>query len=62
MNLPDLNICDSLNSAVGIAAGYGLHDWGATVRVPVGTRILSSPYRPVRLWGPLSLLSSEYRG
>jgi hypothetical protein len=44
----------SLDSVVGIATGYGLD--------AVGSRIFSSPRRPDRLWGPLNLLSSEYRG
>jgi hypothetical protein len=32
------------------------------LRVPVGSRIFSSPRRPDRLWGPPSLLSNGYRG
>jgi hypothetical protein len=32
----------SRDSAVGVATGYGLDDWGFRVRVPVGSRILSS--------------------
>jgi hypothetical protein len=32
------------------------------VRVPVGSRIFSSPRRPDRLWGPPNLLSNGYRG
>jgi hypothetical protein len=51
----------SRESAVGIATGYGLGDGGVGVRVPVGSRILSSSRRPERLWGPPSLLSSGYR-
>jgi hypothetical protein len=31
--------------------GYGLDDRGVGVRVPVWSRILSSPRRPDRLWG-----------
>jgi hypothetical protein len=38
-------------SAFGITTGYGLDDRGAGLRVPVGSRILSSPHRPDRLWG-----------
>jgi hypothetical protein len=38
----------------GIATGYGLDDRGVGVRVPVGSRIFSSPSRPDRLWGPPS--------
>jgi hypothetical protein len=36
-------------SAVGIATGYWLGDQEIRVRVPVGSRILRSPYRPGRL-------------
>jgi hypothetical protein len=50
------------DSSVGIATGYGLDDRGIGVRVPVGSRIFSSPQRPYRHWGPLSLLSNGYRG
>jgi hypothetical protein len=52
----------SRGSVVGIAAGYGLDDWGVGVRVPVGPRIFSTSNRPDRLWGPLNLLSNGYRG
>jgi hypothetical protein len=31
-------------------------------RVPVGSRIVSSKLRPVRLWGPPNFLSNGYRG
>jgi hypothetical protein len=41
---------------------YGLDDRGVAARVPVGSRILYSPPRPDRLWGPPSLLSNGYRG
>jgi hypothetical protein len=37
------------DSAVGIASGYGLDNRGVGVRVPVGSRIFSSPRRPDRL-------------
>jgi hypothetical protein len=40
------------DNAVGIATGYGLDDRGAGVRVPVGSRIFSSPRHPDRLWSP----------
>jgi hypothetical protein len=40
----------SRDSAVDIATGYGLDDRGVGVRVPVESRILSSPRRPDRLW------------
>jgi hypothetical protein len=50
------------SSAFGIATGYGLDNRGVRVRVPVRSRILSSPCRPDRLWGPSSYLSNGYRG
>jgi hypothetical protein len=50
------------DSVVGIATGYRLDDRGFGVRVPVRSRIFSSPRRPDRLWGPPSLLSNGYRG
>jgi hypothetical protein len=34
------------DSSVGIATGYGLDDREGGVRVPVGSRIFSSPRRP----------------
>jgi hypothetical protein len=49
------------HSSVGMAIGYGLDDRGIGVRVPIGSRIFSSPQRPDRLWGPPSLLSNGYR-
>jgi hypothetical protein len=52
----------SRGSSVGIATGYGLDDGGVEVRVPVGSRIFSSPCRPDRLWGPPNLLSIGYWG
>jgi hypothetical protein len=52
----------SRDSVVGIATGYGLDDRGVGVRVPVGSRIISSPRRPDRLWGPPNLLPNGYRG
>jgi hypothetical protein len=39
----------SQDSAVGIATGYGLDDREVGVRVPVGSRIFSSPRRPDQL-------------
>jgi hypothetical protein len=54
------DICSSRDIAVGIASAYGLDDRGVGFRVPVGSRILSSP-RLDRLWGPPNLLSNGYR-
>jgi hypothetical protein len=45
-------------SAVGIATGYWLDDWGVGVLVPVGARIFTSPCCPDRLCGPHNLLSN----
>jgi hypothetical protein len=42
----------SRDSVVGIASGYWLDDRVVEVRVPVGSRIFTSPRRPDRLWGP----------
>jgi hypothetical protein len=53
---------ESRGSAVGIATGYGLDGREVGVRVQVWSRILSSPSRPDRLWGPPSLLSNGNRG
>jgi hypothetical protein len=39
----------SRDSSVGIATGYGLDDRGVEVRVPVGSRIFSSPRVPPNL-------------
>jgi hypothetical protein len=50
------------DSVVGIATGYGLDDREVGDRVPVGSRIFSSPRRPDRLWVPPSILSNGYRG
>jgi hypothetical protein len=45
-----------------LSTSYGLDDREIGVRVPVGSRIFSSPNRPDRLWGPPNLLSNGYRG
>jgi hypothetical protein len=50
----------SRGSAVG--TGYGLDVRGVGVRVPVGSRIFSSPRRPDQFWDPPSLLSNGHRG
>jgi hypothetical protein len=52
----------AFHSAVGIATGYGMDDREVGVRVPVGSRILTSPCRPDRLWGPPNLLYNGYGG
>jgi hypothetical protein len=49
-------------SRAGIATTYGLDDRGVGVRVPVESRIFSSPDRPDRLWGLSNLLFSGYFG
>jgi hypothetical protein len=41
----------SRDSVVDIATGYGLDDRGVGVRIPVGTRVFSSPRSPDRFWG-----------
>jgi hypothetical protein len=46
----------SRDGAVGISTGNGLDDRGVGVRVPVGSRIFSSPCRPDWLWGQPNLL------
>jgi hypothetical protein len=51
----------SPDSVVGTATGYGLDDQVVGVRVPLGSRIFASAYRPDRLWGPPSLLSNGHR-
>jgi hypothetical protein len=58
----DITIFTSRYSVVGIATGYGLNDQEVRVRVPVGSRIFSSPHRPDRFRGPPSLLSNGFRG
>jgi hypothetical protein len=46
----------------GITTGYGLDERRVRVRVPVASRVVSSPHHPDWLWGPLSLLSNIYLG
>jgi hypothetical protein len=55
------NPCNSRGSSVSIATDYGMEDGNFAVRVPVGSRIFTSPHRPDRLWDPPSLLSNRYR-
>jgi len=42
--------------------GYGLDDRGSVLGRGNDGNFFSPPSRPVRLWGPLSLLSNRYRG
>jgi hypothetical protein len=51
----------SRGNVFGIATSYWLDDRGVGIRVPVGSRIFSSPRHLGRLWGRPSLLSSAYR-
>jgi hypothetical protein len=46
----------------GMGTGYGLDDRRVGVRVPVGSRIATSLYRPDGLWGPSSLISNAFKG
>jgi hypothetical protein len=61
-NFNSFNKPENRDSSVGIATGYWLDDWGVGVRVPVESRIFTSPCRPDRLWGSPNLLFNEYRG
>jgi hypothetical protein len=45
------------DNVVGLATGYGLDDRKVGLRVPVESRMFSSPSPPARLWGSLNLLS-----
>jgi hypothetical protein len=59
-----MNIWNTIRSrhrVVIIATGYRLDDRGIGVRIPVESRIFSSPRRPDRLWGPPSILPNGYR-
>jgi hypothetical protein len=57
-----LDLFRSQDTLVGIASGHGPDDRGVEVRVPVGSRIFSSPRRTDRLWGSPNILSIGYRG
>jgi hypothetical protein len=47
----------SWDSSVSIVTGNRLDNQGAAgVRIPVGSEVFTSPYRPDRLWGPPNLL------
>jgi hypothetical protein len=52
----------SRDSVVSIATGFGLDDRVFGIRVPVRSRIFSSPRRPDLLWGSPSFLFNGYRG
>jgi hypothetical protein len=54
-------VCEIPLSAVGITTHNALDNRGVWVRVPVGSRIFTSPYHPYRLWDPPSLLRNWYR-
>jgi hypothetical protein len=56
-----LTTCRSRDSSVDIATGYTLDNREFGVRVPVESRILSSPCRPDRLWDPPNLLFNGYQ-
>jgi hypothetical protein len=47
-------------SVVGLATGYGLDERGVGVRIPVGSRIFTSPYRPDLHRGPPNLLPIQW--
>jgi hypothetical protein len=53
---------ESRDSVVSIATDYGLDYIEVRVRVPVGSRMFSSPRRRDRLGGPPNLLSNWCRG
>jgi hypothetical protein len=54
--MPELQGEDVMpESSVGTASGYRLDDQGVEIRVPLGLRIVTSSYRPIRLWGPPNL-------
>jgi hypothetical protein len=52
----------SRDSTVGITAGYGLDNRRVGVRVTIGSKIVSIPCRPDRLWGQRNLLYNGFRG
>jgi hypothetical protein len=49
---PWLHYLRSWDSVVVIGTGYGPDDRKFGVRIPIGSRILSSPLHPDQLWGP----------
>jgi hypothetical protein len=52
----------SRGSIVRTATGYEMDNRVVGVRVPVGSKMFSSPCRPDRLWGPPNLLANGHRG
>jgi hypothetical protein len=56
------SVSGQLIQLIDIATGYGLDDRRVGVRVPVESRIFSSPNRLGRLWGLPSILRNEYKG
>jgi hypothetical protein len=52
----------TLDSAVSITTSYWLDNRGVRVRVPVVSRIFTSPCHSDRLWSPPNLLSNGYQG
>jgi hypothetical protein len=55
-------LLESRDSAVGIVTGYWMGDQGVGFRVPVGTKIFISPYRPDRFLGLPIHLSNDNMG
>jgi hypothetical protein len=55
-----LNYGTTACSVVGIATAYWLDDWGIRIRVPVGLKIVTSPYHSGLSCDPVSLLSNVY--
>jgi hypothetical protein len=53
-NISEYVFYGSRGSVVGITTAYGLDDPGVEVRVPVGSRIFTSPHRPGVVWSPPS--------
>jgi hypothetical protein len=50
-----LEIMESLDNAGDIETDHRLDHRGVGVRIPVESRIFTSPYHPHRFWGPPSL-------
>jgi hypothetical protein len=58
--VPHSPLKGSQDSVVTMATGCGLDDQGVGVRIPVGSRIFSTPSYPDWLWRPPSLLFDGY--